>query len=200
MYLRHKEYSGRTVAHVLAHQIQPELAETIYEAAPFLWKELANTQTILSRTLGGWTPLHCIADQDHRKVPDWRIKNMLSLLIHTVSYETATLQNNKGQTFMHLACYRGNYVFVKHALDTMFDLFTEEQIASLLNTPNNDNKFVADTAIYNSRIKALIISKNGIHNTDPPADWQDRPRLPEDHPWHRRYQVSEQSRVVMADK
>ena len=36
VYLRHKEHSGRNVAHVLANQIQPELATRIHEAAPFL--------------------------------------------------------------------------------------------------------------------------------------------------------------------
>ena len=59
VYLQHKDAAGRTVAHVLAHQIQPDLAVYLYEVAHPAWMELVNTQTMLTRTPGGWTPLHC---------------------------------------------------------------------------------------------------------------------------------------------
>ena len=184
--LTHKDPAELNVAHVLAHAVEPELAVCIDERAHDYWVDLVNSQTIITRTPGGWTPLHCMADQTHKNMLASRVQEMVDCIIRACVWETMVKVNNKGNTFMHLAVQRGNIVFVQTVLPAMFAVWSEEQIKLLLNMQNHKKQSVADASVYYTEIKMVVRRFKGEHNLPPPPSWKDNTKIPQNHHWNRR--------------
>ena len=122
-------------------------------------------------------------------MPDSRIKRMVKVLLDSCQWESVIKQNNKGNTFLHIAVTRGNETFTAFVLQTLFEVYTEDQIKSLLNTRNNNEKSVADASRHNRDILLVVKEWKGEHNLPPPAAWafnnQNNPGASKDHRWHR---------------
>ena len=115
-FLTHTDNAELNVVHLLGNAVQPELAAYIDEHAHDAWVRLVNKQALLTRSPGGWTPLHSVADQSHKDIPKSRIRHMVQLVVCPCVWEFMVKQNNKGNTFLHLAALRGNEWFVKYSL------------------------------------------------------------------------------------
>ena len=113
---------------------------------------------------------------------------MAKLLIRATEWNAMSLQNTKGNTFLHMAAARGNKHFMASALGAMYELYSPEDIAHVLNLENGLGKSVADVAVYNKQIKDLVYSWGGEHKKAPPPDWNERGLwLSENHRWNRIY-------------
>ena len=56
---------------------------------------------------------------------------MVRVFLGSCAWETVIKQNNKGNTFLHLAVSRGNETFVRVALKTLFEVWPDDHITSL---------------------------------------------------------------------
>ena len=180
-----KDVGGVSVAHLCAREC---FVEVVRELQCPAFSTLCNTPTYATRTPGLWTPLHCLADQDHQHY-EWKdLKEMVELLMDWTYLDALAQQNSKGNTFLHLAASRGNLYFMTCALEAMYQYFPEEDITYVLNMENLQGKSVADLAVYNKQIKDLVYSWGGEHKKAPPPDWNERGLwLSENHRWNRIY-------------
>ena len=180
-----KDVGGISVAHLCAREC---FVAVVRELQCPAFSTLCNTPTYATRTPGLWTPLHCLADQDHQHYECKDLKEMVELLMDWTYLDALAQQNSKGNTFLHLAANRGNLYFMTCALEVMNKYFQPEDITMVLNTENLKGKSVADEAVYNKQIKELVYSWGGKHKKAPPQYWNERGMwLPQDHWWNRAY-------------
>ena len=90
--------------------------------------------------------MHSFADYSLNQLPNDDVREMTALLTQNMEADTIKAKNSKGNTFMHMACHRGNLLFVKTVLYEIWYRFPLDTdfVKDLLNTPNNDGDFVWD--------------------------------------------------------
>ncbi|MDA8609488.1 hypothetical protein N9L19_01075, partial [bacterium] len=105
--VNHKDWIGITPLHLAARCSKPDVVRLLLEK-----KADANAITYKMRAPGGYCPLTCLADANHRQLSQGDIVGTASLLFEGMNAETFARQTGTERTLWHLLCCRGKYELV----------------------------------------------------------------------------------------
>ena len=175
----YRDVGGMTPLHRAARVAHVKLVEGILARD----SQTANLVTFTGRAPALVTPLGCLASASYRTVNADGSRQVIDMLVPCMTKEAIMKQNDSGNTLFHVAATQANIQFLAPTLAACLKQFGKEVLVAALNLTNSQGKSVKDAAMYNSTVRNLVDSYDGINIAPPPDNWA--PRLPKGHIWQR---------------